>query len=162
MLRQGTLALAIVAGTAAGGVALETGEPDRASPSARPAPGRIETAKVLETLARGRRVVFVDAREPAEYREGHIPGAINLPLRRAHAAPLPPPLRGADLVVPYCLKDFRGYEVAKALVRRGVANVRVMQPSGLKGWRSLGLPVARGPAPGSLAPAGLAQRREGP
>src|SRR5690606_38371787 len=34
---------------------------------------------LLAEIAANNKVVFVDTREPAEFREGHIPGAVNLP-----------------------------------------------------------------------------------
>ena len=37
----------------------------------------------LGAMAAGRKVVFVDVREADEFMEGHIPGAINVPLRDA-------------------------------------------------------------------------------
>ena len=50
-------------------------------------------------------------------------------------------LSGADYVVSYCVKDFRGYEMAKALAQVGVENSVIMRPYGIKGWISMGLPV---------------------
>jgi rhodanese-related sulfurtransferase len=101
----------------------------------------IPQQSILAAIRDGQRVVFVDSRETAEHAEERLPGAINLKLREVNdnsAAPL----RSADLVITYCIKDFRGFELAKALQRHGVKNVRVMQDSGLKGWKSHGLPVA--------------------
>jgi hypothetical protein len=36
---------------------------------------------VLSAAAAGRKVIFVDVREPEEFSEAHIPGALNVPLR---------------------------------------------------------------------------------
>ncbi len=96
---------------------------------------------ILARMARGDNVVFVDAREDAEYAEGHIPGAINLKLREVGRA-VAKSLSKADLVVPYCVKDFRGFEVARALQKAGVRRVAIMNPYGIRGWRQIGLPVA--------------------
>src|SRR5690606_13842823 len=41
----------------------------------------VSLTEVLHLIARDKRVVFIDTREPSEYQENHIPGAINLPLR---------------------------------------------------------------------------------
>ena len=35
-------------------------------------------------------------------------------------------LQGADYVVSYCVKDFRGYEMAKALAQVGVENAVII------------------------------------
>ncbi len=96
---------------------------------------------LLEMISNGKKVVFVDTREEPEYNEFHIPGAINIRLRDVdtETAAL---FTDADLVISYCIKDFRGYEVAQALHRVGVHPVGIMNPYGLKGWKDLGLPVA--------------------
>jgi rhodanese-related sulfurtransferase len=95
---------------------------------------------VLSAAAAGRKVIFVDVREADEFSEAHIPGALNIPLRAVD-----PTLRerfsDADYVVSYCVKDFRGYEMAKALADLGVLNSVIMRPYGIKGWIALGLPV---------------------
>jgi rhodanese-related sulfurtransferase len=102
---------------------------------------RLQTHVVLDHIAADRKVVFVDVREPAEYDEFHIPGAVNIALRE-----LDPDIKdrfeGADLVIPYCIKDFRGFEMARSLAELGVDNVGIMQPYGIAGWRHAGLPIA--------------------
>ena len=101
---------------------------------------RLQSHVVLDHIAADKKVMFVDVREPAEYDEFHIPGAINIPLRD-----LEPDMKArfddADLVIPYCIKDFRGFEMARNLAEIGLHNVGIMQPYGIAGWRHLGLPV---------------------
>jgi len=96
---------------------------------------------LLEMINNGKNVMFVDTREEPEYNEFHIPGAVNIRLRdvNTETAAL---FADADLVISYCIKDFRGYEVAEVLHRIGVYPVGIMNPYGLKGWKDLGLPVA--------------------
>lgn len=96
---------------------------------------------ILQTIGKGKRVLFIDARESSEFDETHIPGAINITLRDINDS-IKPLLADADLVVAYCIKDFRGYEVANALKKIGVNNVATMAPYGLAGWRSYNLPTA--------------------
>lgn len=100
----------------------------------------VPIADVLSAMRAGRRVVFVDVREPDEFAEGHIPGALNIPLRDAGPQWVDR-FKGADYVVSYCVKDFRGFEMAKALADAGVANSVIMRPYGIKGWGKLGLPI---------------------
>lgn len=97
--------------------------------------------EVLGMIASGKKVVFVDAREPQEFEELHIPGAVNMQLRDITEA-VAPDFEDADLVVGYCIKDFRGFEVARTLAEVGVKPTAILKPFGLAGWRSLGLPVA--------------------
>lgn len=96
---------------------------------------------VLQQIQRGKKVVFVDVRETAEFEESRIPGALNLKIREINQADLRL-LRDADLVIPYCVKDFRGFEMARLLQRKGLREVILMRPYGLKGWLAAGLPTA--------------------
>jgi rhodanese-related sulfurtransferase len=95
---------------------------------------------LLSAEAAGRKVVYVDVREADEFAEGHVPGALNIPIRDV-TAELREQLSGAEYVVSYCIKDFRGYEMAKALAQIGVKNSVIMRPYGFKGWLHLGLPA---------------------
>lgn len=101
----------------------------------------LPVAAVLAKLAAGQDVRFVDAREPEEFRAFRIPGAVNLRLREVDREAARA-LAAADLVVTYCIKDFRGYEVARALRKLGVGRVAILNPYGIRGWRAAGLPVA--------------------
>ncbi len=96
---------------------------------------------VLKALQQGKQVVFVDVRETEEFDEDHIPGAINLKIRELRDFDINS-IANADLVVPYCIKDFRGFEMARLLKQNGISNVVLMRPYGLKGWMSMGLPTA--------------------
>ena len=119
---------------------LEVGAAPGPSVPAGRAVATLDLGTTLRRIGDGDRVVFVDTRERFEYDEGHIPGAINLTLRQ-----IGPDVVGrfedADLVVAYCVKDFRGYEAAKALRALDVPAV-IMTPHGMRGWIAAGLPVA--------------------
>lgn len=107
----------------------------------------VPTSAVLKDIGADKNVIFVDTRESAEYAEYHIPGAINLQLREVEPA-LISRFDDADLVIAYCIKDFRGFEMARSLAEIGVRNVGTMKPYGIAGWQHLGLPVTRGDDPG--------------
>lgn len=97
--------------------------------------------KILNIMQQGKKVIFVDAREAGEYDEYHIPNAINMPLRHVNAESAKQ-FAKADLVVAYCLKDFRGFEVAKALKQRAdIQQAVIMNPYGINGWKAIGLPT---------------------
>lgn len=102
---------------------------------------QIPVRKIVGQMKGGGRVVFVDVREPAEFREYHIPTALNFPARRLT-------LEGkgnftdADYVVPYCLKDFRGFEGGKRLLKLGVKNVYLIEGFGINTWKQAGMPVS--------------------
>jgi rhodanese-related sulfurtransferase len=113
------------------------------TPSQKAAVASIPIGTVLQSIKDGKKVAFVDGREGQEYAEGHIPGAIDLPLRTIDEGARDT-IGNADLVIAYCIKDFRGYEVARRLRDVGVANTHIMQPYGLNGRKDAGLPLATG------------------
>lgn len=96
---------------------------------------------LLGEMASGKKVVFVDVREPEEYAEGHIPGAVNLPIRDINDDSIAE-FKNADYVVSYCVKDFRGFEAARTIKQSGISQSVILKPYGIKGWKEAGLPVA--------------------
>jgi rhodanese-related sulfurtransferase len=102
----------------------------------------IQIRELLNRTAKGEKIVYLDAREPNEFDEFHIPGAVNLRLRDVNAS-VAKQFKDADKVIAYCLKDFRGFELARALQQKaGLKNTAIMKPYGINGWKALGLPVA--------------------
>ena len=100
----------------------------------------ISATTLFDLLRDGADVVFLDVREPEEFAELHIPNAINLQIRnlnQQHAQNL----AKADLVISYCVKDFRGFEMANKLKGYGLSNVAILNPYGLKGWIDAQLPL---------------------
>jgi rhodanese-related sulfurtransferase len=100
----------------------------------------VEIPDLLAEMKRGKSVVFVDVREASEFQESHIPGAMNVTLRDLGPDTVDR-VKHADYVVSYCIKDFRGFEMAKALRQAGVDNAVILKPYGMKGWLSQGLPM---------------------
>jgi rhodanese-related sulfurtransferase len=97
-------------------------------------------ATLLAEMKAGKTVRFVDVREPEEFVEAHVPGALNIQLRALDEHALTQ-VRGADYVVAYCIKDFRGFEMARSLRDAGVLNAVILNPYGIKGWIAEGLPT---------------------
>ncbi len=85
------------------------------------------------------KAVFVDIREKDEFDLFHLPTAIHIPLRDIDTCDLSF-LQDADLVVPYCWKDLRGFEAARKLQARGIETVALFEGFGFKGWEDAGLP----------------------
>ena len=103
----------------------------------------------LESLSRSEllelsisdRILFVDVREEGEFREGHLPFAINVQGRDIDQE-FVDSLDSRKYLVPYCMKDFRGYEAARKLRALGADNVRLIEGFGLNAWKKMGLPLA--------------------
>jgi len=118
--------------------------PVAASPATR-LPQPVLLAEVRE-LAAGA-AVLVDARDAALYADGHLPGALSLPLGEVEAQ-LPgfrQKVAAEKTLVTYC----NGYgcpdsfDLGLRLIREGYRDVRVYE-GGLPEWRDAGLPVAKG------------------
>ncbi|WP_444944681.1 chromate resistance protein ChrB domain-containing protein [Microbulbifer sp. ZKSA006] len=101
----------------------------------------ISASELFDHIRSGKRVVFVDTREKDEFAEAHIPGAVNIPIRSI-GSQLPKSLENADIIISYCVKDFRGFEMAKILRKRGLQQTAILNPYGIRGWIEAQLPVA--------------------
>lgn len=113
-----------------------------------------DCADVHDALSRGEAdFVLVEARGPAAYARGHVPGAVNLPHREISAARLAA-WPAETVFVAYCAGPHcnAADQAALKLARLG-RRVKTM-PGGIAGWLAEGYPLAEGPEPGSLIPAG--------
>jgi rhodanese-related sulfurtransferase len=99
------------------------------------------TAADLEAAIRsGQAPPIVDVRSEEEFREGHIPGAINVPFHSV-ASRWPVALT-ARRVVMYCGHGPRA-RIARALLRlRGAGGVELLDGH-MSGWRREGRPEER-------------------
>ena len=91
--------------------------------------------------------LFVDARTPGQFRDGHIPGALNVPYEAGNArlpAKVQEIARDRSLVV-YCEGGdcASSLGLAKRLSKAGYKDIRVMT-GGWADWKKSGLPEAAG------------------
>lgn len=97
--------------------------------------------KELKTLKEQGDLVIIDVREPAEYASGHIPTAINIPLRsltqNLDKIPQDSP------VILYCTTGYRTAMGVMALELLGYDNISGFPPS-IQGWKAAGNPVEMG------------------
>lgn len=93
-----------------------------------------EAARLVETGT-----PVVDVREPAEWDEGHVPGARHVPfeLLERRVGELP----RSDPVIVYCASGERSSIAASILERHGYAAANIR--GGFGAWRGSGLPIAR-------------------
>lgn len=103
----------------------------------RPAIKTLTPAEVSELLGRGA-IHLVDVREAHEWAQGHIPGAVHLPLselsQRADELPEGKP------VILYCLAGGRSGQ-ALAWCNANGHEVEGHMGGGIGAWRAHGLPV---------------------
>lgn len=110
----------------------------------------ISAQAVQDGLESGEVEMVVDVREPNEWNEGHLPGAINVPrgmleLRADPESPAADPALSGDKdarVIVYCLKapGARSVLAAQTLGSMGYSNVAAMR-GGFEEWRAEGLPA---------------------
>jgi rhodanese-related sulfurtransferase len=105
----------------------------------------ITRAELAERMRREPRPVVLDVRPAAEFRAGHVPGALSVP---------PDQLAGTVKLLPndgdavaYCRGPFCIYadDAVRALSRRGHRALRL--EDGFPEWRRAGLPIAVGDEP---------------
>lgn len=88
--------------------------------------------EVQRRLSAKEKLVIVDVREPGEYRSGHIPGAVSVPLSNLDqaAAKLDP---GAETVL-VCASGIRSSAAFRRLKAKGFTRLHSM-PGGMLLWR---------------------------
>ncbi|WPL17466.1 putative HTH-type transcriptional regulator YgaV [Thiorhodovibrio winogradskyi] len=104
----------------------------------------LEPLPAVDLLERARAglVTVIDVRPAEEYAQGHVPGALNVPLEALedHLAALPPE---RDIVAycrgPWCVLSFE----AVARLRQAGFNAQRLE-NGLPEWRQAGWPVVKG------------------
>ncbi|HSD11357.1 MAG TPA: rhodanese-like domain-containing protein [Candidatus Binatia bacterium] len=109
----------------------------------------ISVAGAAEAIKTNPGTLVVDVREPAEWAEGHIPGALLVPrglleakadLEYANREP-----RLADRnqpIIVHCASGARSAMAADALQQMGFANVCSMA-GGIVAWKEQGLPIEK-------------------
>ena len=109
-------------------------------PAPGPAKASISGAALAAELKKGATPVILDVRTPEEYRAGHIPGSLNVPLDQL-AARLPElGIAKSDEVVVHCERGPRAAQAEALLTQDGYQHVVDLEGH-MKGWRESGLPV---------------------
>jgi rhodanese-related sulfurtransferase len=112
----------------------------------------IPPAEAAEAIDDGEVHLVVDVREPQEFRDGHVPDAVNIPrgmleLRADPASPVADSTLSAERsrrILVYCAKGpgARSLLAAQTLTSMGYEGVEVLG-GGLIAWEEEGLPVER-------------------
>lgn len=75
---------------------------------------------------------LIDVRTPGEYADGHIPGAVNVPLQQISTIAKKVPNKNTPLFV-YCLSGGRSQQAVGALKQMGYTDARNI--GGIGSWR---------------------------
>ena len=102
----------------------------------------------IKEMYDAKQAVLVDARSSANFAEGHIAGAISLPLeqaRRNPARPLKVQVATDATIIAYCngFSCHDSMDLGKILMQAGYASVYVFE-GGFPEWRDAGYPVVKG------------------
>ena len=100
----------------------------------------IISSEAKNLMAKNKQMFLLDVRTPEEYRQGHLRGAVLIPMgemeRRIAEVP------GNRPVLVYCAVGSRSRAVAGFLAERGYRSVYNMS-DGIVGWYRNGMPVER-------------------
>ena len=105
---------------------------------------KIETTKIapadLDALIKSGAATFtlVDVRDVEEFKEGHIPGAINIPV--SEFAAQSGALDKEKKIIVYCNSGGRSYNAYRKLMKLGYADIN---QAIFADWKEAGLPVAK-------------------
>jgi rhodanese-related sulfurtransferase len=113
---------------------------------------RIYSADDCLQLLQADKAVFLDAREAALYKLGHLPGALHVPKEKADQY-LPQLIgleRGGKVLIAYCDGQgcMKAEELMKILQGKGVRAPGLFS-DGWQGWMEKGLPIDEGAGNGS-------------
>src|ERR1051326_9376588 len=109
----------------------------------------IGATEAAEAVKKNPKILILDVREPAEWNEGHIPGALHVPrgmleakadLEYANREP-----RLADrsqTIIVHCASGARSAMAADVLQEMGFTDVQSMA-GGIVAWKEKGLPIEK-------------------
>jgi rhodanese-related sulfurtransferase len=102
----------------------------------------------IKEMYDAKQAVIIDARSAANFADGHIAGALTLPLEKARknpAHPIEAKLPADAVIIAYCngFSCHDSMDLGKILMQAGYASVYVFE-GGYPEWRDAGYPVAKG------------------
>ncbi len=109
------------------------------SPSIALANPKVTATELNARLSQGERFQLIDVRSPQEYAEGHVPGAMNLPMDQAEARL--DDLQHRDPVILICQSGTRA-KMTCELLKAHHKDLVVLE-GGTKAWRDAALPVVK-------------------
>jgi len=110
---------------------------------------QITVSELAEWLEQGRDVAVIDVREHSEWIDGHIDGAIHLPMLEAAARRAEVPADRPKAVL--CAGGLRSSTAISALKRHGLQNWYNVT-GGMTAWKRFGYPVVRSSSESGASP----------
>lgn len=108
--------------------------------SSTPAGANLSPAQVQDWMSTKKDLQLIDVRTPGEYAQGHLGGAVLLPLSTLKVS-----LKGLDAnrpLVLYCLSGNRSGQAVRVLLRQGFPEAKHLA-GGILAWQRAGLPMTR-------------------
>jgi len=93
----------------------------------------VEPDELLMDMPYDKNLVVLDVRKPAEYAEGHLPGAVNLPLDDMNDPGSMASINETDNLYVHCAGGYRSVIASSLLKRQGIHNLRNI----VGGWNKI-------------------------
>lgn len=93
---------------------------------------RISADEAIAMMEEEQDYIILDVRTPAEFKERHIPDAINVPNETIGSAEIPQLPDKDQLIMVYCRSGNRSKQASEKLVKLGYSNV--VEFGGINGW----------------------------
>lgn len=110
-------------------------------PAAQLAPGRVGVAEFATVIAQPG-VRIIDVRTPAEFADGHIPGAVNIPVQQADFAARVSALDPNSTYAVYCRSGNRSKGAVEQMRAAGIGTIYELA-QGTNGWTAEGQLLTR-------------------
>ena len=93
---------------------------------------QVSMEEAVEIMEKDSSYLILDVRTPEEYRQAHIPNAINVPNETIGAGEIPELPNKQQLILVYCRSGNRSKQAAKKLAELGYSNI--VEFGGIKDW----------------------------
>lgn len=104
--------------------------------------GEIKASELKKKLDQNENFVLIDVREQKEWDEGHIPGAVFIPLSQFEQE-FEKHLKNPDAeIVVQCRSGKRSFSACQLLLGEGFTNLKNMT-DGILGWMDEGYPIEK-------------------
>jgi len=102
----------------------------------------MDSKRLAQLIKQNKAPYVIDVRSGFEYRSGHIPGAIHLPLFKLMLRLAKPPQETDAAYVIVCEHGPRAQVVQGVMARKGFTDLQLLDGH-MAGWRAHGLPLEK-------------------